>query len=358
MHDTAAHLLDAVIPHVPVRQWVLSLPRWARWLLARDGALASQALAITLRQIFRHHGRAAGRCGAITFVQRFGGALNLNVHFHCVVPDGVFLEDGGFVAAERPSSEDVEEVLRRIARKLERLLRKHRPESAEGLDELGREAAGSVHALPSAAFDPAKQGRLSAFLNGFSLHAGVHLHANDRKGLEQLCSYGARGPFSLERLSQLPDGRLCYRMKRPLPDGSSELFMQPLDFLRKLATLIPPPRLNLVRFHGVFGPNSKWRAAIVSKVAPAQLKEQESTIPAEPAPAQPARNNRLPWAELFKRTFKADVLKCEHCGGPMKVLALINEGKAIREILEHLSLPTTGPPIAKARRAATSDDWA
>ena len=76
MHDTAAHLVDAVIPRVPVRQWVLSLPRWARWILARDAQLASHALAVVaLLAIFadyrrraRAMGEEAGRCGAVTFV--------------------------------------------------------------------------------------------------------------------------------------------------------------------------------------------------------------------------------------------------------------------------------------------------
>ena len=81
---------------------MLSLPRWARWMLARDSALASRALGITLRAIFadyRRRARVRGHCGAITFVQRFGSALNLNVHFHCVVPDGVFTDGGEFIAA-------------------------------------------------------------------------------------------------------------------------------------------------------------------------------------------------------------------------------------------------------------------
>ena len=89
MHDTAAHLVDRVIPQVPVRQWVLSLPRWARFLLARDPRLITRTLDLALRAIFaqqrrraRRAGALAPRTGAVTFVQRFGGALNLNVHFH------------------------------------------------------------------------------------------------------------------------------------------------------------------------------------------------------------------------------------------------------------------------------------
>ena len=101
MHDTAAHLVDRVIPHVPVRQWVLSLPRWARFLLARDPQLITRTLDVALRAIFAHQrlrarraGALAPRAGAVTFVQRVGGALNLNVHFHCAIPDAAFARLG------------------------------------------------------------------------------------------------------------------------------------------------------------------------------------------------------------------------------------------------------------------------
>ncbi|WP_281256644.1 transposase [Melittangium boletus] len=47
------------------------------------------------------------------------------------------------------------------------------------------------------------------------------MHANDRQGLERLCRYGARGALALERLSRAEDGRIAYRMKRPLPDGTT-----------------------------------------------------------------------------------------------------------------------------------------
>ena len=61
--------------------------------------------------------------------------------------------------------------------------------------------------------------RLTEFLEGFSLHAGTHLHENDQLGLERLCRYGARGAIALSRLEEFPDGRVSYHMKRALPDG-------------------------------------------------------------------------------------------------------------------------------------------
>jgi hypothetical protein len=54
---------------------------------------------------------------------------------------------------------------------------------------------------------------------------------------------------------------------------------------------------------------------------------------------------RIPWAELLLRVFREDVLRCP-CGGRRVVLAFITEKKLVREILEHLGLPTTRPPVA------------
>jgi hypothetical protein len=75
MHDTAMHLTERVLPHVPIRQWVLSLPRWARWALARDPSRIGRALDAALKTIFtlqrrraRRQGIRGGHCGAISFV--------------------------------------------------------------------------------------------------------------------------------------------------------------------------------------------------------------------------------------------------------------------------------------------------
>jgi hypothetical protein len=89
MADTAAHLVDRVLPEVPVRQWVLSLPFALRYRLAYDAALTSAVLGVFVRTVFaslrrrarKKRGVTRGKCGAVTFVQRFGDALNLNVHF-------------------------------------------------------------------------------------------------------------------------------------------------------------------------------------------------------------------------------------------------------------------------------------
>ena len=100
MNDTAAHLVDRVLPDVPVRQWVLSLPRAIRVLCAFRPEAQSVALRAFIRTVFAYHrrrarraGHADGRCGAITVIQRYGSACELNLHFHSVVVDGVYVDE-------------------------------------------------------------------------------------------------------------------------------------------------------------------------------------------------------------------------------------------------------------------------
>ena len=387
MQGTATFLLDRVIPHVPVRQWVLSLPFWARLLVARAPLLLTRTLGRALREIFRSLGRRAeqrgvlgGKPGAITFIQFFGGQLNLNPHLHCLVPDGVFVRVDGVIRFEPlggPSEEELQEILGRIEARVTKLLRPAQEKASDDArppDPLSLAQAASVVTRSLRLVKPGAQAapkKHTARLSGFSLHAGVHLHANDRAGLGQLLGYGARPALSQERLSERPDGQLELKMKRPLPDGREVLVLSPLELLGKLAALVPPPRFHLLRFHGVFGPAAKWRSEVVPAPpaeascaggAPEGGVERPPGAPppdpgkagdpaAEEVPPERRHDSQIPWAELLLRVFREDVLKCP-CGGRRRVIAFIKDPGVVKAILEHLGLPTTGPPLALARGAA------
>lgn len=97
MADTAAHPVDHVIPGGPVRQWVLSLPYVLRFRAVFDFALMGELLSIFVREVFaslrkraRENGVLKGKCGSVTFVQRFGSAASCHLHFHAIVFDGVY----------------------------------------------------------------------------------------------------------------------------------------------------------------------------------------------------------------------------------------------------------------------------
>ena len=88
---------------------------------------------------------------------------------------------------------------------------------------------------------------------GFSLHAGVACEAHEREKLERLCRYITRPAVSTERLSLTAQGNIRYRLKTPYRDGTTEVVFEPLDFMARLAALVPTPQVNLTRYHGVFG---------------------------------------------------------------------------------------------------------
>ena len=104
-------------------------------------------------------------------------------------------------------------------------------------------------------------------VSGFSLHAGVAARADERKKLERLCCYISRPAVAEKRLSLTSGGNIRYQLKTPYKDGTTHVIFEPLDFIARLAALVPKPRANLTRFHGVFvgvphQPNSKHRALV------------------------------------------------------------------------------------------------
>lgn len=96
MAESSALLIDEVLPQQPIRQWVLSFPYPLRFLLASRPEVLSKVLGIVCRTISTHliknadHTKKTAQTGAVTLIQRFGSALNLNPHLHFLVLDGVF----------------------------------------------------------------------------------------------------------------------------------------------------------------------------------------------------------------------------------------------------------------------------
>ena len=139
MAETAAHLVDRVLPVVPIRQSVLSLPRSLRTMLGYEPALLGAAMQVFVRAVLGWiRGKVRERIGpldardvhpvAVTFVQRFGDALDLNPHFHSLVLDGAYVvrhgRFEGFVAIEPPRDEDLARLAAQVAKRIERMLRR------------------------------------------------------------------------------------------------------------------------------------------------------------------------------------------------------------------------------------------
>ena len=331
----------------------------------RAGSAGSRsAIGAWQRRVARARGIRAPRTGAVTFVQRFGGLVNLNVHFHLVVPDGVFVDDGeglAFAMHPVPTSADVLAILDRIVRRVARRLadeaaptttRTRRP-TCSRRSRPKRPRRGDRRAIAKPTVRGAE--RLRAWHEGFSLHAGVVIAEHDRDALERLCRYGARPAFAQERLAWTDDGRISYRLKRPWPDGRTQLVLAPVAFLRRLCGIIPPPRRHLVRYAGVFGPASKQRAKLRALVPAAPSDDATAPSCAAPTSAR-TRTRRLPWAELLRRVFADDVLRCP-CGGRRTVVAVVAVPAIARAVLVGLGLPTEPATFAPARAPPQTELW-
>ena len=360
MVETAAHLADHVFPPLPIRQWVLSVPKRLRYHLQHDPAIETLALRIFLsvvEQALRRACPAAGshsRIGAVAFIHRFGALLNPHVHFHCLVIEGVFEADASGVATFHEScaleQKWLDQVQAKVRRRLLRALTRRgvlEPEDAQTM-------ASWEHG------------------GGFSLEASVRVEADDRPGLERLLRYCARPAFALERLREIDAGHLIYESVKPGPGGSVRVILTPLELLERLAALIPPPRRHRHRYYGVLAPHAPLRGQVTARAgtlpdATPAATATESIAPTAAATAKPSRSSegtekasgeeeaihrraaRYAWALLLARIYEVFPLLCPRCGREMRIIAFITEGHAIRDILSHLGEPTSPPRLMPAR---------
>src|SRR5499425_1557887 len=138
MAQTAAHLVTCVIPWVPLRQWVVSVPIPLRYWTASSQDLTAKVHTIirtTIAQYYvnqavtQGHERATVHPGSVTFLQSFGSTLNVNLHFHILFLEGVYLDRTAvglkprFLAGAPPTDTDIAAVLQKISRRVIRKLR-------------------------------------------------------------------------------------------------------------------------------------------------------------------------------------------------------------------------------------------
>ncbi len=307
MAESAALLVDDVLPNKPLRQWVLSLPFALRFLLATEPQVVTRVLKITDRTIAGHLIKKAGlraavaETGAVTLIQRFGSALNLNIHLHMLVLDGVYLrgtEPPVFRQLAAPSAEELAALVQRLAERIGRALQRQGllvrdcenrylaldPTDGTAMNDLighsityrvalGPRAGQKVFTLqtvpPIAAGEEQARG---ARASGFSLHAGVGAAGGERQKLERLC---------------------------------------PMWLAPRCAGFHLPTR---------------GAGAVAKPVG-------------------------MTWRQRLQRVFAIDIETCRHCGGQLKVIASIEDPLVIGRILEHLDQREARSPSACRPRA-------
>ena len=262
MADSAALLLDDVLLSYPIRQWVLSLLILLWLLLARNPSELSKVMQIIHRAISTLIVNKAGltnkqaKTGAVTLIQRFGSALNFNIHYHMLFLEGAISQSpwGGitFTRIKGPSHNDMVELVHTISQRIASYLEKvgllgrdmensflHLPIDDE--DSLLQLQGASVsyripmgpqqsqkiftlQTLPSSS--EGEYGQL-ANTSWFSLHAGMFADADEPEKLERLCRYISRPAISEQRLSMTDHGKVRYELKTPYRDGTTHVSFEP-----------------------------------------------------------------------------------------------------------------------------------
>jgi len=303
MDEVGSELVDRILPDVPFRQWVLSVP----WDLSALAARKAQVLSALVRSLWRALHKELisvskeedAETGVVTFVQRFGSSLNLHTHLHVLAPDGVFVRDGRgvrfvHVTVDRAMVERVVErakksmlrwlgkkgyladresapteepnglgVCQQIALQYGQLVGLSSSQTKSGANRLDKKHHGSRHARTD---------------DGFDLDANVAIAAGDDEGRERVVRYCARPAIALEHLSKLPDGRFAYKTKYAR-NGRSHRVMTGAELMARIAALVPPPRFPLLRYSGVFSAAHTWRQWIVPKAPKPSCDHAQSDDP-------------------------------------------------------------------------------
>ena len=373
----------------------LSLPYRLRYVLAWDHDLCRAVVGVLLRAVFRvlrararDGGVEDGRGGAVAVIQRFGGALNLNIHVHALVLDGVFARDGAGVAGVSPGAAchdagrgggaghrgaadqracSIGEGSGRArprapgptrGRTRRRCWRGWRRRPCRGPWRSGASRGARLRRLGACGRGcrGARAGPLSRAVRTGSISTRASsCRPGSGSGSSASCRYALRPPVAQERLGVTDDGQVRLRAPAAVARWDDGRRVRPRRVsgaaggARAAAAHQPDSVLRRAgRPGGLAGRGRsahRRRRPVARPACPSRSPRREATVGSAAAPARGQR-----WADLMRRTFGFDVLACPRCGGRLRLIALIEEAAVIGRILRHLGLPTE-PPVPRPARA-------
>jgi hypothetical protein len=276
-------------------------------------------------------GPAAVQGGAVTVVQRGGSALNLDVHVHALVLDGVYeiREDGDpvFHPLPDPTPADMAVISRRVrgavGRKLARAKRKRdslapmQQASVEHRVATGPQVDRAVARVRAKSEGPTPPSHASAGQahaeGGLSIFAAPSLPEDERQGLARLTRYLTRPPIDPTALEPGPGGKIRYRLKKPFADGTTHVEFSSQELMEKLVAMVPDGPSQRLAFHGVLAPAAAQRC----KIVPGQLE----LIPRTPSAGARARSGTATPRRRV-RVGKAAPPRCPDCDVDLRLIEL------------------------------------
>ena len=315
----AALLKDELLENVGHCLWTFTIPKMLRPYFMRQRELLGDLVRLAYETIHELMSEAAGddkaRPGVVAVPQTFGSVCNAHPHAHCLASRGLWNEKGQWLPVPYIDTTAAEKL---FAHKIMRLLKSKDLLSDERMELL-----------------------LSFRNSGFSVDTSPTVWPQDTQGLERLCRYLLRCPVSLSRIHWTPGSKtLFYETKgshdEPLlchPKGES---LDIFEFIARVLTQIPEPRKHGVHYFGAYASRSRVFRKKRGLTLHSLGDNDNSKSKAEPELSPKKRAAlRKSWAQLIKRVYQIDPLKCD-CGGTLRVISFITEHKVIRKILDHL----------------------
>lgn len=327
-------LIDRLLPDVPYRQWVLTIPKRLRPFFRFDGSLFKGMSTIFADIITDWMRTVLGRDDVLPVIvaadQTYGTLLDFHPHQHIGISDGAFTPDGEFIPMPRLREKDIKGLTDALQRRV--------------LLWLARR--GKIN--------PAIRRLMRMWEHsGFNLDASVRIPAGQRERLRKVFCYAHRHPFSAEGISYNAEtGKVVYRAKKRhgTKKRNFEVF-DAVEFIGVLSQHIPHMGRHRVRYYKALHP--LYRDALPSP----------GDQPRRAEPEHIAKLGRRSWAKALWKVFEVDVLRCR-CGGLMRIISIIEHDPVVPKILDHLGLSTDLPKMKPSRASPASsgpgppgDEW-
>jgi hypothetical protein len=329
------HISEEVLLKLPRRHFVFAFPKMLR-LFFRNNKKVLRDIAVLISKMIQEYYKALTgkniRTGIVLAFQSYGDFLRFNPHFHSLILEGGFDEDGNFIFIPITDLVKMKELFRQLV--IEYFI---------DAKLLSQELANNL---------------LSWKHSGLSIDNSIKIAASDNKAREAIAQYMARCPVSFNKIIYEP-----FKSKVIFKTKYNKYFKENLKvydadkFIARLTQHIPLPRIRLIRYFDLYSSKSrgKWKDwEHVSKLAPLGWKEEneiqiqdeekEIPVPSNGSEDMSVKKSKATWARLIAKIYEVDPLTCPKCGSEMKILSVIMDTNEIKKILKHLMKTNKAPP--------------
>ena len=326
------HISDDVLLKLPHRHFVFAFPKMLRLFFRNNKRVLSDIARLISDMIVEYYKILTGkeiRTGIVLAFQSYSDFLRFNPHFHAIILEGGFDENGNFIYIPITDLEKMKECFRKLVIKYFEDAKLLSPELAKNL--------------------------LSWKHSGFNIDNSIRITASDNEAREAIAQYTstslstgmARCPVSLNKIIYEPfKGKVIFKTKYNKYFKENLKVYNADELIARLAQHIPLPRIRLIRYFDMYSSKSrgKWKDwEHVSKLAPLGWKEQNGidiqnerediAEPANQSADTPAKKSKATWARLIAKIYEVDPLTCPKCGSEMKILSVIMDSCEIKKIL-------------------------